>query len=119
MESIGVDTRVTRVTKGKKGCVMRLRELEVGDEFTHEGKRYRLKMKPIAFGACTTGDRVRYSGSWYFVFRWGSENVLLPIVPSDSPFGEQKGSNSHAFPHAGEKVDSLGFEELAGGPVPA
>lgn len=119
MESIDIDTRVTRVTEDKGRCVMVLRELEVGDEFTHRGKRYRLNIKPIAFSACATGDRVRYSGSWYFVLRHGLENVLLPLVPSDSPFGNQKGSNSHAFPFPYNRVELFGFEELVDESVPA
>jgi len=117
VQSIKFDTCVTRVTEGKKAGLIVVRELEVGDEFTHDGKLYCLATEQVRFDSCGTGDRVRYSGCWHVVLHHGRENVLLPLKVCDDPFSEQVGSNSDYFPFPSDRVQLLTFKEIVREPV--
>lgn len=119
MESMKLDTRVTRVTGDRKAILTLIRKLEVGDKFTHDGKLYLLTTKKVRFGDRDSGDRVRYGRSWYVVCRHGFENVLFLCVPSDDPFSTELESNSSVFPWPGEMMELLTFEEIVKEPVSA
>jgi len=119
VESLLLDTRVTRVTKGKEAGPFMVRELTMGDEFTHQGKHYLLTTKRVMFGDCDTGQRIRYGRSWYVVCRHGPRNILFPCVPSDDMFSAKLSSNHSVFPWPGEMMELLTFEELTAEPVPA
>ena len=60
MLAIGFDERVTRVTQGGEGPSVKVRELEVGDEFTYGGVRYRLVIEKVPFNRC---DHEKYKQS--------------------------------------------------------
>src|SRR3972149_8840462 len=99
MKSLNLSPPVARVTPGKEKRRLKLHELEIGDEFILPvyDKRCALVTKRVSFSICSTGDRVRYGGSWYIVLNHGRENVLLPLVPN-KPFSVKTGTNHGTFP---------------------
>ncbi len=116
--ALDLDAKVTRVTDGKKAGLMPLRELEIGDKFTHDGKLYELKTVRTPLGSCENGIRVKYGSRWYFVNDHGHERILLPCEEHENPFSALAGQTSEsALPLPSERVDALTFEELTSEPV--